>query len=80
MVKLSESLGENGNNIKKIIKGSLISIVITTIGLLVFASLLSYTSISETTIPTVTIINSNHICKYFAAYLLIIVLFIKISK
>lgn len=56
MIKLSENLTENGNNIKKIAKGSIISIVITIIALLIFSALLSYTSISEGTIPTVIII------------------------
>ena len=56
MTKISESLSENGNNLKKIVKGSFISMAVTIIGLIIFATLLSYTSISETTIPTVTII------------------------
>lgn len=56
MLKLSENLSESGNNIKKIIKGSVISIVITLIGLVIFASLLTYTSIAESAIPAVTII------------------------
>lgn len=56
MIKLSENLSESGNNIKKILKGSLISAIITLIALVIFASLLTYTSISESTIPTVTII------------------------
>ena len=56
MVKVSESLNESGNNIKKILIGSGVSIVITIIGLIIFASLLTYTSIAESTIPTVTII------------------------
>lgn len=56
MVKLSENLSGNGNNIKKIMKGSVISIAITLIGLVIFASLLTYTSIAESTIPAVTII------------------------
>lgn len=56
MIKISESLNESTNNIKKILKGSVISIIVTIIGLIIFASLLSYTSISESTIPTVTII------------------------
>ena len=56
MMKLTENLSENGNNIKKIIKGSIISIIITLISLLIFASLLTYTNVSESTIPTVTII------------------------
>lgn len=56
MIKMSESLNESTNNIKKILAGSVISIIVTIIGLVIFASLLSYTSISESTIPTVTII------------------------
>ena len=56
MVKLTENLGESGNNIKKILIGSGVSIIITIIGLIIFASLLTYTSIAESTIPTVTII------------------------
>jgi len=56
MIKVSENLSENGNNIKKILIGSGVSIVITIIGLIIFASLLTYTSVAESTIPTVTII------------------------
>ena len=56
MAKVSEVFSESENNIKKIIKGSLISIIVTIIGLVIFASLLSYTSMSESTIPTVAII------------------------
>lgn len=56
MVKISENLGESGNNIKKILKGSVISIVITLIALIIFASLLSYTNVAESTIPTVIIV------------------------
>ena len=56
MVKVSESLNESGNNIKKILIGSGVSIIITIIGLIIFASLLTYTSIAESAIPTVTII------------------------
>ena len=56
MIKVSETLNESGNNIKKILIGSGVSIVITIIGLIIFASLLTYTSIAESTIPTVTIV------------------------
>lgn len=56
MIKMSDSLNESGNNIKKILIGSGISIIITIIGLIIFASLLTYTSIAESTIPTVIII------------------------
>ena len=56
MVKISENLSESGNNIKRILIGSGVSIITTIIGLLIFASLLTYTSIAESTIPVVTII------------------------
>ncbi len=56
MIKMSDSLNESSNNIKKILIGSGVSIIITIIGLIIFASLLTYTSIAESTIPTVTII------------------------
>ena len=56
MMKISETLNESGNNIKKILIGSGVSIIITIIGLIIFASLLTYTSIAESAIPTVTII------------------------
>ena len=56
MIKVSETLNESGNNIKKILIGSGVSIFITIIGLIIFASLLTYTSIAESTIPTVTIL------------------------
>lgn len=46
------------NNIIKIIKGSLISFLISVILLFIFASLLVYTSIQETTIKPVVIIIS----------------------
>lgn len=58
MVKISENLSESGNNIKKILKGSIISMLITIIALLIFASLLTYTSMSEATIPAVIIVTS----------------------
>ena len=54
MIKLAESLGNN--NIKKIIKGSLISIAITIIALIIYAILLTYTTIAENIIPAVTIV------------------------
>lgn len=56
MMNMSENISENGNNIKRIIKGSVFSIVITLIGLLVYSIILSYTSISETTMPATIII------------------------
>lgn len=54
MVKVSENMNEN--NIIKILKGSAISIIITLIGLLIYSIILSYTSVSESTIPTIVII------------------------
>ena len=56
MINMSENISENGNNIKKVIKGSEFSIIITLIGLLVYSIILSYTSVSESTIPTIVII------------------------
>lgn len=56
MVKLSENLTESGNNIKKVLIGSGISIIITIIGLIIFSILLTYTAVAESTIPTVVII------------------------
>lgn len=56
MINMSEGLGDSGNNIKKIIKGSIISIIVTIVSLVIFAILLTYTGIAERTIPTVTII------------------------
>lgn len=56
MINMSENISENGNNIKKVIKGSAFSIIITLIGLLIYSIILSYTSVSESTIPTIVII------------------------
>ena len=56
MINMSENISENGNNIKKVIKGSAFSIIITLIGLLVYSIILSYTSVSESTIPTIVVI------------------------
>ena len=56
MITVSENISENGNNIKKVIKGSAFSIIITLIGLLIYSIILSYTSVSESTIPTIVII------------------------
>lgn len=46
------------NNLIKVIKGSIISILLSLIMLLIFATLLTYTNIKETTIPTVIIVIS----------------------
>lgn len=48
----------NNNNIIKVIKGSIISFLISVILLFIFASLLVYTNIQETTIKPVVIIIS----------------------
>ena len=55
MINVSENISENGNNIKKVIKGSAFSIIITLIGLLIYSIILSYTSVSESTIPTISL-------------------------
>jgi putative membrane protein (TIGR04086 family) len=56
MVKMSEgTMDSPGNNIKRIIKGSIFSIGITIILLLIFAAILTYTSVSEKTIPIVVL-------------------------
>lgn len=52
MVKVEE----NTNNFLKILKGSAISISITLILLIIFAALLTYTNINETSMPSVIII------------------------
>ena len=56
MINVTENISENGNNIKKVIKGSAFSIIITLIELLIYSIILSYTSVSESTIPTIVII------------------------
>lgn len=54
MVNISENnIRENGENIKKILKGSAFSIIITLIGLLIYSIILSYTSVAESTMPTI---------------------------
>lgn len=56
MANMSENIIENGNNVKRVIKGSAFSIIITLIGLLIYSLLLSYTSVQENTMPTIIII------------------------
>jgi len=55
MVKVNENKA-NTNNIIKIIKGSLLSIAISIIALMIFAIFLTYTNVNENAIPTVIII------------------------
>lgn len=50
---------KNQNNVLRIIKGTLISIIITVIGLLIFAVVLAKSNISESTIPIVIIVITN---------------------
>lgn len=56
MINVSENISENGNNLKRVIKGSAFSIIITLIGLLIYSLILSYTSAAENTMPTTIII------------------------
>lgn len=51
MIRIDEQ-----GNVKKIIKGTVISLLITLILLMVFSILLTYTKMKESVIPTVTII------------------------
>lgn len=53
MVKVNEN---NTNNVVKILKGTVISILITIVLLIAFAGVLTYTSINEDTMPTAIII------------------------
>lgn len=55
MVKVNEN-NEVSNNILKIVKGSLLAITISIIGLIIFAIILTYTNVNENAIPTVIII------------------------
>ena len=53
MVNVNES---SSNNIIRILKGSLISIVTTLILLIIFSAILTYTNVNENVMPTVIII------------------------
>lgn len=53
MVKVNEN---SSNNIMRVFKGSAISIVVTLILLIIFAAILTYTNVNESTMPTVIII------------------------
>ena len=50
---------KNQNNILRIIRGSLFSIIISVIGLLIFAIVLTNSNVSEDVIPIVIIVISN---------------------
>lgn len=56
MEKIKETFADGSSNLRKILIGSGISILITIVFLLVFSILLTYTNISENTIPAITII------------------------
>lgn len=58
MVKMPDILNSNESDVKRIIKGTCISVLITLISLIVFSILLTYSNISEKVIPTVIIIIS----------------------
>lgn len=56
MIKVSNNNSNNMNNISNILKGSLISIIISIILLFNFSTVLTYTRVSERTMPAVVII------------------------
>ena len=57
MIKMSEGTIEGkGSNIKRVVKGSIFSVIITMILLLVYSTVLTYTSVSEKTIPIVVLV------------------------
>lgn len=56
MANMSENISGNGNNVKRVIKGSAFSIVITIIGILIYSIVLCNTSVAENSMPTVIII------------------------
>lgn len=53
--KVEDISKEKNKNIINVIKGSIISIIITVIALTIYAAILSYTSISETTMVPVVL-------------------------
>ena len=53
---VEEVTKENGNTIVKVIKGSVLAIALTSIFLTIYAAILSFTNISETTIVPVVIV------------------------
>lgn len=56
MTNMSENISGNRNNIKRIIKGSAFSIVITIIGILIYSIVLCNTNVAENSMSTVIII------------------------
>ena len=53
--KVEEITKEKNNNMIKIIKGSIIAIIITMLALTIYAAILTYTSVSETTMVPVVL-------------------------
>ncbi len=53
MVKVNDN---STNNILGILKGSIISILLTLIMLMIFSAILTYTNVNESTMPTVIIV------------------------
>lgn len=56
MIKVSETSLEGTNNIKRILKGSGVAIILTALLLIIYSALLTYTGISEDTMPVVIIV------------------------
>ena len=56
MVNVSK---KESNSLIKIIKGSIIAVIITIFLLIIFSAILTYTNVGESTIPTVIIIISS---------------------
>lgn len=59
MVNITETVNDSRKNMIYIIKGSIIAFFITAILILIFSIILTYTKISETTIPVGTMIVSG---------------------
>lgn len=53
--KVEDKAKEKNNNMIKIIKGSIIAMIITMVALTVYAAILAYTSVSETTMVPVVL-------------------------
>ena len=53
--KVEDKTKEKNNNMVKIIKGSIIAMIITIIALTIYAAILAYTSVSETTMVPVVL-------------------------
>lgn len=56
MIKISEASLEGTNNLTRILKGSGVAIILTALLLIIYSALLTYTGISEDTIPVVIIV------------------------